>query len=121
MQSTSRFEPTASLQLHASISDLRWRIQMLETDLAEEERYDGECRPRQSHLFDTGPRVAGAQGQSADLDRLAGGAGASGRRRCRSGVSREATRQAARARSGHPAGRQHRQRRRQELLGSNPN
>lgn len=38
MQSTSRFEATASLQLHALISDLRWRLQMLERDIAEEER-----------------------------------------------------------------------------------
>ncbi len=45
MQSTSRFEPTASLQLHALISDLRWRIQMLETDLAEEERTTGNADP----------------------------------------------------------------------------
>lgn len=38
MQSPSRFEATASLQLHALISDLQWRIQMLEADIAEEER-----------------------------------------------------------------------------------
>jgi hypothetical protein len=37
MQSTSRFEPTASQQLHALISDLHWRLQMLESDIAEEE------------------------------------------------------------------------------------
>ena len=46
MQSTSRFEATASLQLHALISDLRWRIQMLEGDIAEEERNAGNADPR---------------------------------------------------------------------------
>jgi hypothetical protein len=48
MQSTSRFEPTASLQLHALISDLRWRIQMLEADIAEEERNTGNADPGSS-------------------------------------------------------------------------
>lgn len=38
MQSTSRFEATASLQLHALIADLNWRLQMLEADIAQEER-----------------------------------------------------------------------------------
>ena len=45
MQSTSRFEPTASLQLHALISDLHWRVQMLESDIAEEERNAGNADP----------------------------------------------------------------------------
>ena len=45
MQSTSRFEATASLQLHALISDLNWRIQMLESDIAEEERNSGNADP----------------------------------------------------------------------------
>lgn len=45
MQSTSRFEATASLQLHALISDLHWRIQMLESDIAEEERNAGNTDP----------------------------------------------------------------------------
>ena len=45
MQSTSRFEATASLQLHALISDLHWRIQMLESDIAEEERNAGNADP----------------------------------------------------------------------------
>lgn len=39
MQSTSRFEATASLQLHALIADLNWRLQMLERDILEEERH----------------------------------------------------------------------------------
>ena len=43
MQSTSRFEATA---LHALISDLRWRIQMLDSDIAEEERNAGNADPR---------------------------------------------------------------------------
>ena len=46
MQSTSRFEATASLQLHALISDLHWRIQMLDADIAEEERNAGNADPR---------------------------------------------------------------------------
>ena len=45
MQSMSRFEATASLQLHALISDLHWRIQMLESDIAEEERNSGNADP----------------------------------------------------------------------------
>lgn len=45
MQSTSRFEPTASLQLHALISDLQWRVQMLDADIAEEERSAGNADP----------------------------------------------------------------------------
>jgi hypothetical protein len=48
MQSTSRFEATASLQLHALISDLQWRIQMLEGDIAEEERQSGNADPGSS-------------------------------------------------------------------------
>ena len=46
MQSTSRFETIASLQLHALISDLNWRIQMLDGDIAEEERSSGNADPR---------------------------------------------------------------------------
>ncbi|MBC9876365.1 hypothetical protein G8O24_03275 [Bradyrhizobium sp. INPA01-394B] len=45
MQSTSRFEATASLQLHALISDLHWRVEMLERDIAEEERNSGNADP----------------------------------------------------------------------------
>lgn len=41
MQSTSRFEATASLQLHALIADLNWRLQMLERDILEEEERHG--------------------------------------------------------------------------------
>lgn len=48
MQSTSRFEATASLQLHALISDLHWRIQMLDSDIAEEERNSGNADPGSS-------------------------------------------------------------------------
>jgi hypothetical protein len=43
--SASRFEATASLQLHALISDLHWRIQMLDSDIAEEERASGNADP----------------------------------------------------------------------------
>lgn len=45
MQPTSRFEPTASLQLHALISDLNWRVQMLDGDIAEEERTSRNADP----------------------------------------------------------------------------
>lgn len=45
MQSMSRFEATASLQLHVLISDLHWRIQMLESDIAEEEGKAGNADP----------------------------------------------------------------------------
>jgi hypothetical protein len=45
MPSPSRFEATASLQLHALISDLNWRMQMLESDIAEEERKAGNADP----------------------------------------------------------------------------
>ncbi|WP_314962815.1 hypothetical protein [Bradyrhizobium cosmicum] len=45
MQSKSRFEATASLQLHVLISDLNWRVQMLERDIAEEERNAGNADP----------------------------------------------------------------------------
>lgn len=45
MQSTSRFEATASLRLHALISDLHWRVQMLESDIADEERNAGNADP----------------------------------------------------------------------------
>ena len=45
MQSPSRFEATASLKLHALISDLHWRMQMLESDIAEEERKSGNADP----------------------------------------------------------------------------
>lgn len=41
MPSTSRFEATASLQLHALISDLHWRLQMIESDIVQEERVTG--------------------------------------------------------------------------------
>lgn len=45
MQSTSRFEATASLQLHALIADLNWRLQMLERDILEEERHGANADP----------------------------------------------------------------------------
>ena len=41
MQPTSRFEATAATQLHALISDLRWRVQLLDADILEEERKAG--------------------------------------------------------------------------------
>jgi hypothetical protein len=45
MQSTSRFDANASLQLHALISDLHWRVQMLGADIQEEERKAGNADP----------------------------------------------------------------------------
>lgn len=43
MQSTSRFDATASLHLRALISDLHWRGRMLEADIQEEERKAGNA------------------------------------------------------------------------------
>ena len=45
MQSTSRFEATIPTQLHVLISDLRWRTQMLNADIQEEERRAGISDP----------------------------------------------------------------------------
>ena len=36
MQPMSRFEATATTQLHALISDLKWRIQLLDADVQED-------------------------------------------------------------------------------------
>ncbi|WP_369725798.1 MULTISPECIES: hypothetical protein [unclassified Bradyrhizobium] len=46
MQATSRFEATIPTQLHALISDLRWRTQMLDADILEEERKAGISDPK---------------------------------------------------------------------------
>ena len=46
MQPTSRFETTIPTQLHALISDLRWRTQMLDADISEEERRAGISDPK---------------------------------------------------------------------------
>lgn len=46
MQPTSRFDPTASLHLHALISDLHWRVRMIEADIQDEERNAGNADPR---------------------------------------------------------------------------
>jgi hypothetical protein len=46
MQPTSRFEATVPTQLHALISDLRWRTQMLDADILEEERKAGISDPK---------------------------------------------------------------------------
>lgn len=45
MQPTFRSDAAASLHLHALISDLRWRIQMLEADIRDEERKAGNADP----------------------------------------------------------------------------
>ncbi|MDE5442985.1 hypothetical protein GWG65_16290 [Bradyrhizobium sp. CSA207] len=45
MQPTSRFEATMPTQLHALISDLRWRTQLLDADIREEERKAGISDP----------------------------------------------------------------------------
>lgn len=44
MQQTSRFGISGSLQLQALIADLNWRIQLLNSDIAEEEQ--------RSHIVD---------------------------------------------------------------------
>jgi len=46
MQSMSRFEATIPTRLHALISDLRWRKQMLDADIQEEERRVGIFEPK---------------------------------------------------------------------------
>jgi hypothetical protein len=45
MQTMSRFEATTQTQLHALISDLRWRAQLLEADILEEEKKTGVFDP----------------------------------------------------------------------------
>lgn len=85
MQSTSRFEPTASLQLHALISDLHWRVQMLESDIAEEERNAGNADPgsatysmlalalraRRDNLLTSIALLQGREQRAAELSRAA--------------------------------------------------
>lgn len=85
MQSTSRFEATASLQLHALISDLHWRVQMLESDIAEEERNAGNADPgsatysmlalalraRRDNLLTSIALLQGREQRAADLSRAA--------------------------------------------------
>lgn len=46
MQPTSRFEATIPTQLHALISDLRWRTHLLDADIQEEERKAGISDPK---------------------------------------------------------------------------
>jgi hypothetical protein len=41
MQPLSRFDASTPTQLHALISDLKWRVQLLDADIAEEERKAG--------------------------------------------------------------------------------
>jgi hypothetical protein len=38
MQTLSRFEASTPTQLHALISDLKWRVQLLDSDISEEEQ-----------------------------------------------------------------------------------
>lgn len=85
MQSTSRFEATASLQLHALISDLHWRVQMLESDIAEEERNAGNADPgsatysmlalalrmRRDNLLTSIALLQGREQRAAELSRAA--------------------------------------------------
>lgn len=85
MQSMSRFEATASLQLHALISDLHWRVQMLESDIAEEERNAGNADPgsatysmlalalraRRDNLLTSIALLQGREQRAAELSRAA--------------------------------------------------
>ena len=42
MQPTSRLEiPRTAIKLHALISDLRWRVQLLDSDIQDEEKRTG--------------------------------------------------------------------------------
>jgi hypothetical protein len=45
MQPMSRLEATATTQLRALIADLRWRVQLLDADIKEEERKTGVFDP----------------------------------------------------------------------------
>jgi hypothetical protein len=45
MQTMSRFEATTPTQLHALISDLRWRARLLEADILDEEKKTGVSDP----------------------------------------------------------------------------
>lgn len=45
MQPLSRFEANTPTQLHALISDLKWRAQLLDADIGEEERKAGITDP----------------------------------------------------------------------------
>lgn len=85
MQPASRFEATASLQLHALISDLHWRVQMLESDIAEEERNAGNADPgsatysmlalalraRRDNLLTSIALLQGREQRAAELSRAA--------------------------------------------------
>lgn len=85
MQSPSRFEATASLHLHALISDLQWRIQMLEGDIAEEERNARNADPgsptysmlaltlraRRDNLLTSIALLQGHEQRAAELSRAA--------------------------------------------------
>ena len=45
MQPLSRFEANTPTQLHALISDLKWRVHLLDADIADEERKAGISDP----------------------------------------------------------------------------
>ncbi len=60
MQPTSCFEATATTQLHALISDLRWRIQLLDADIPEEEAQGRRFQRHRPRLPHAGPDAAGA-------------------------------------------------------------
>jgi hypothetical protein len=38
MQTLSRFDASTPTQLHALISDLKWRVQLLDSDISDEEK-----------------------------------------------------------------------------------
>ena len=66
MQATSRFEATIPTQLHALISDLRWRTQMLDADILEEERKAGISDPKEPCLPDARAEPEGPARQYPD-------------------------------------------------------
>ncbi|MET3907582.1 hypothetical protein ABID59_001923 [Bradyrhizobium sp. S3.3.6] len=82
MQTTSRYEANA---LRALISDLRWRIQMLDSDIAEEERKAGNADPgsptysmlalalrsRRDNLRASIAMLQGREARAAELSRAA--------------------------------------------------
>jgi len=71
MQPTSRLEiPRTAMKLHALISDLRWRVQLLDSDIQDEEKRTGISNV--SNLSDPCPKSENQTWQSLGHDHDAG-------------------------------------------------
>ena len=71
MQPTSRLEiPRTAMKLHALISDLRWRVQLLDSDIQDEEKRTGISNV--SNLSDPCPKSENQTRQSLGDDHDAG-------------------------------------------------